>query len=142
MTVRITTFGRGSAPTTAAGARACLTASENPSASAGRPWGPLRPRRTGLERVQGLLPRRERLEDKEGAAWLRFIEECRALQFIALGNRAVLEDVAPATRPPTMLRVPRRHKQEHVSTVRPMPAPLMTQCGSHSSRAARTSQPW
>jgi hypothetical protein len=32
----------------------------------------------------------------------------------------VLEDVAPATRPPTMLRVTRRHKQEHVSTARPM----------------------
>jgi hypothetical protein len=80
----------------------------------------LRPRRTGLESVQGLLPRGERLEDKGGAARLLFVEECRALQLIALGNRAVLEDVAPATRPPTMLHVTRRHKQEHVSTARPM----------------------
>jgi hypothetical protein len=93
---------------------ACLTA------SVGRPGGPLWPRRTGLESVQGLLPRGERLEDKGGAARLLFVEECRALQLIALGNRAVLEDVAPATRPPTMLRVTRRHKQEHVSTARPM----------------------
>jgi hypothetical protein len=91
-----------------------------PPASVGRPGGPLRPRRTGLESVQGLLPRGERLEDKGGAARLLFVEECRALQLIALGNRAVLEDVAPATRPPTMLRVTRRHKQEHVSTARPM----------------------
>jgi hypothetical protein len=80
------------------------------TASVGRPRCPSRLRRTGPECVWGLLPRRERLEDKVGAARPLIVEERRALQVIAFGNRVVLEDVAPATQPPTMLRVTCRHK--------------------------------
>jgi hypothetical protein len=65
----------------------------------------------------GPLPRREWLEDKVRAARPFIIEEGRALQLIALGNRVVLENVAPAAQPPTMLRVTRHHKQGHVGRV-------------------------
>jgi hypothetical protein len=71
--------------------------------------------RPGLESVHGLLPRRERLEDKGGAARLLVVEERRAPQLIVLGNRVVLEDVAPAARPPTMLRVTSSHHPRRMS---------------------------
>jgi hypothetical protein len=86
----------------------------NLTASVGRRC-PSRPRRPGLESVHGLLPRRERLEDKGGAARLLVVEERRAPQLIVLGNRVVLEDVAPAARPPTMLRVTSSHHPRRMS---------------------------
>ena len=70
-----------------------------------------------------------------GAARLLVVEECRALQLIALGNRAVLEDMAPATRPPTMLRVTVTSKSMS-ARCRPWPAPPRCAGGSAPDQRA------
>jgi hypothetical protein len=101
-------LARGGRSLDAAGIEGLHSRLTNLTASIG-PRRPSRPRRTGLESVRGLLPRGERLKDKVGAARLLVVEECRAPQLIALVNRVVLEDVAPAARPPTMLRVASNH---------------------------------
>jgi hypothetical protein len=93
------------------------------AASGGRPRCPSRLRRTGLESVGGLLPRRERLEDKVGAARPLIVEERRALQLIALGNRVVLEDVASATQHQRCCASPRRHHKSMSARCVPLPAP-------------------
>jgi hypothetical protein len=46
---------------------------------------------------------------------LLVVEERRAPQLIVLGNRVVLEDVAPAARPPTMLCVTSSHNKRSMS---------------------------
>jgi hypothetical protein len=115
----------------------------NLTASVG-PRCPSRPRRTGLESVYGLLPRGERLEDKGGAARLLVVEERRAPQLIVLGNWIVLEDVAPAARPPTMLRVTRSHNKSMSVASCPISPDLARQHAAdlRRTRLAETASSW
>jgi hypothetical protein len=89
-------------------------------------------RRTGLESVGGLCRGANGSNTKLGAARPHIVEERRALQLIALGNRVVLEDMASATQHQRCCASPRRHHKSMSARCVPLPAPHLRMSWSRS----------